>query len=188
MFRPSYAIAAIWFLAGVPAGAENSVSNLPPPVAAFAAQFDKECQDNGLGRLVVNDNYSDTTRGPDDLNADGERDYIVYKCMFGCSEKPFAFVGQLTPCPWGSLLLSQSGQYNQVFLPRMVSRIRAGSPVRILVQRPRALRLFGNCEYPGLNYDPQYIYELKGKRFQLLGMCSSDSSRPCLAGKSRESD
>lgn len=145
-------------------------------------QFDKECRDSGLGHVVVNENYGDVSRGLEDVNADQRRDYFIYKCMFGCSEKPLAFTGRLTPCPWGSLLLSHAEGYSEVFLPGMVNRIRASSPLMITIQRPRALRLVGNfCKDPFPNYDPQYAYELKGKRFELLGMCSTKSGQDCLS-------
>ncbi|WP_119273934.1 hypothetical protein [Taklimakanibacter deserti] len=153
------------------------MEKLPPPVLAFAQQFDKECRDNGLGRLTVSENYSDDGRGEADVNADGQKDYFVYKCMFGCSRDPFAFTGKSSPCPWGSLLLSKPEGYDQVFLPGRVSRLAAGLPVKISIKRPRALRDF--CEDP--SYDPEYVYQLKEGRFQLLGMCSPNATTDCLA-------
>jgi hypothetical protein len=53
----------------------------------------------------------------------------------------------------------------------LVSRVDAGPPLKIEIQRPRALRLLGNfCKDPYPDYDPHHIYVLKDERFQLLGM------------------
>ena len=177
MPKTSLALALIWMLAGISAEAKDSLPYLPGPVASYAEQFDKECQSSGLGHVVVNEHYSADNPGPKDVNGDGVPDYVIYKCMFGCSEKPFAFVGIGTPCPWGSLLLSQGGHYATLFLPGRVSRVQSGSPVRISLQRPRELRASGNyCKEPFPDSDPVYIYELKKERFQLVGSCPSGGS------------
>lgn len=162
-----------------PAFAADRMEELPPPVLAFAQQFEKECRDNGLGHLTVSENYSDDGRGELDVNADGEKDYFVYKCMFGCSQDPFAFTGKSSPCPWGSLLLSKPAGYDQIFLPGRVSHLRIGLPIKISIKRPRALWDF--CENPFPNHDPEYVYQLKEGRFQLLGRCSPNSMTDCLA-------
>lgn len=178
MPNTSYLLIVLWLLAGIPAVAKDLLRKLPEPVAYYAEQFDQECRASSLGHVVVNENYSADNPGPSDVNGDGAPDYVIYKCMFGCSEKPFAFVGIGTPCPWGSLLMSHAGQYTKVFLPGRVSRVQAGPPVRISLQRPRELRLSGNyCKEPFPNSDPIYIYELKEERFQLLGSCPS--AGPC---------
>jgi hypothetical protein len=144
-------------LAGASALAADRLEKLPPPVLAFAQQFEKECSDNRLGHLVLSENYSDDGRGAVDVNADGRKDYVVYKCMFGCSGDPLAFTGKLTPCPWGSLLLSEPEGYEQVFLPGKVNRFHTGLPLKISIRRPRALRLVGNfCKDPFPDYDPEY--------------------------------
>jgi hypothetical protein len=169
-------------LAGAPALATDQMEKLPSLVLAFAQQFEQECRDNRLGHLTVNENYSDDGRGEVDVNADGQKDYLVYKCMFGCSRDPVAFIGKSSPCPWGSLLLSKPGGYDHVFVPGRVARLRAGLPVKISIKRPRALRMIGNfCDDPFPNYDPEYVYQLKDGRFQLLGMCSPNSATDCLA-------
>jgi hypothetical protein len=169
-------------LAGAPALAADQMEKLPPPVLAFAQQFEKECRDYGLGHLIVSENYSSDGRGAVDVNSDGQKDYFVYKCMFGCSQDPFVFTGKSSPCPWGSLLLSKPTGYDQVFLPGRVSRLRAGLPIRISIKRPRALRLVGNfCKDPQPDYDPEYAYQLKDGRFQLLGTCLPNSTTDCLA-------
>jgi hypothetical protein len=178
MPNTSYLLVMIWMLAGIPTAAKDLLRDLPGPVAHYAEQFDQECQTSGLGHVVVNENYSAKNPGPSDVNGDGAPDFVVYKCMFGCDEKPFAFVGIGTPCPWGSLLMSHAGQYTKIFLPGRVSGVQTGPPVRISLQRPRELRASGNyCKDPFPRSDPIYIYELKEERFQLLGSCPS--SGPC---------
>ncbi len=178
MPKTSYMLATIWTLIGIPAAAGDGLRDLPGPVAYYAEQFDQECRASSLGHVVVNENYSADNPGPSDVNGDGAPDYVIYKCMFGCSEKPFAFVGIGTPCPWGSLLMSDAGQYKKLFLPGKVSSVQAGPPVRISLQRPRELRASGNyCKDPFPDSDPLYIYELKAERFQLLGSCPS--AGPC---------
>jgi hypothetical protein len=170
MPNTSYMLVVIWMLAGIPAVAKDLLRDLPGPVAHYAEQFDQECRASGLGRVVVNENYSADNPGPSDVNGDGAPDYVIYKCMFGCSEKPFAFVGIGTPCPWGSLLISDAGQYKKLFLPGKVSSVQAGSPVRISLQRPRELRASGNyCKDPFPDSDPLYIYELKGRAVPVAG-------------------
>jgi hypothetical protein len=169
-----YVLALIWMLAGISAEAKDFLRDLPGPVASYAKQFDQECHTRGLGEVVINENYSADNPGPKDVNGDGDPDYVIYNCMFGCSEKPFAFVGIGTPCPWGNLLMSHGGQYTKIFLPGKVSRVQAGPPVRISLQRPRELRVSGNyCRDPFPDSDPVYIYELKKERFQLVGSCPS---------------
>ena len=183
--RGSLILAASFALGAIAVGsaaAESSLENIPAPVLIFAKQFENECRGNGLGSLVVNENYSDD-RGQRDWNADGRRDYIVYKCMFGCDKNPFAFTGISSPCAWGSLLLSNGSTYDQIFLPGRVTRIAPGPPISVSIKRPRGLRLIGNfCEDPFPDYDPEYVYELKDHRFQVLGMCSADKGMECLPG------
>jgi hypothetical protein len=161
-------IAAI--LLGSPALAEDSLRKLPAPVSTFAMQFAGECEQKGLGNVIPSENY----RADDDLdvNGDGVTDYLVYKCMFGCSKDPAAFTGRLTPCPWGNLLLSEAAGYKRIFLPGMVSQIQSASTVKAVISPPRILRLVGNyCDDPKATYDPQYVYELKADRFQRIAMC-----------------
>jgi hypothetical protein len=183
MLRLVLALLAIGFLGAGSVWAVDPMAGLPVPVMSFAEQFDKECRDSGLGHVVLSDNYIDKDYGLADVNGDGERDYFIYKCMFGCSEKPSAFTGRITPCPWGALLLSQPGGYSEVFVPGIVRRVRHGSSLLISLQRPRGLRLVGNfCKDPFPNYDPEYVYELKDERFVLLGVCPQKSAGDCLAG------
>jgi hypothetical protein len=177
MTRTTCVLAMIWMLAGISAAAKDRLSDLPGPVAAYAEQFNEDCQARGLGEAIVNENYRAGNPGPADVNGDGAPDYVIYKCMFGCSEKPFAFSGVGTPCPFGTLLLSQAGQYTEVFLPGLISRIEAGPPVWISLQRPSSLRIAGNfCRDPFPDSDPVFVYELKEKRFQVVGSCPSDGT------------
>jgi hypothetical protein len=177
MARTPFVFAVLWILAGVSAEAKDVFRNLPGPVAAYAKQFDQECQARGLGQAVINEHYRVGNPGPADVNGDGAPDFVIYKCMFGCSEKPLAFMGTGTPCPWGNLLISNGGQYTPVFLPGRVSEIRAGPPVRILLQRPGELRVPDNyCRDPFPNYSPVHVYELKKERFQLVGSCPLDGT------------
>lgn len=174
MSHHSHLILMVLVLTAAPVFAQDPLHELPGPVSSYARQFDQECQARGLGQVVVNENYSADNPGPKDVNGDGTPDYVIYKCMFGCSEKPFAFVGIGTPCPWGSLLMSHGDQYTKVFLPGKVSRVQTGPPVRISLQRPRELRVGGNyCKDPFPNSDPVHVYELKQERFQLVGTCPS---------------
>ena len=78
--------------------------------------------------------------------------------------------------------MSSPAGYDHVFLPGRISRFSPGSPVKISITRPRALRLIGNfCKDPFPDYDPEYVYQLKEGRFQLLGMCSPNGQADCLA-------
>ena len=168
----SHLVLAALVLTVPPAYSKDPLRELPGPVASYAGQFDQECHELGLGQVVVNENYRADNPGPKDVNGDGVPDYVIYRCMFGCSEKPFAFVGIGTPCPWGSLLLSHGAQYANVFLPGMVSGIQAGPPVRISLQRPSEQRVGRNyCKDPFPKSDPVHVYELKQERFQLVGTC-----------------
>ena len=177
MTRTCCVLAVVWMLAGISAEAKDFFPDLPGPVATYAKQFDQECRTRGLGEAIINENYRTGNPGPADVNGDGAPDYVIYNCMFGCSEKPFAFAGIGTPCPWGNLLMSRAGQYTKVFLPGKISRIEAGPPVWISLQRPRELRAAGNyCKDPFPNSDPIYIYELKKEHFQLVGSCPSDGT------------
>lgn len=147
----------------------------PAPIAQFASQFAQECEDNGMGELIKTENYSEVLHGPADFNRDGVRDYIVYKCMFGCSRAPNAFAGTGMPCPWGSLLLSGAEGHRQVFLPGVVTAIHTDQVLKIEVRRPRTLRLLGNyCNGGFGNHDIAHLYEFKDRRFQLLGRCSTN--------------
>jgi hypothetical protein len=183
MLRLALAVFALVFLHAVQASADDPVAELPAPVAAYAERIDRECRDQGLGHVVLSDNYTDKDYGVADVNADGLRDWFIYKCMFGCSGKPDAFTGRVTPCPFGALLLSdRGGAYGEVFIPGMVRRAKPGAALRVTLQRPRALRLVGNfCKDPFADYDPEYAYELKDRRLVLLGMCAPNGAADCLA-------
>jgi hypothetical protein len=177
MSRTCCALTVVWMLAGISAEAKDVFSDLPGLVATYAKQFGQECRTRGLGEAIINENYRAGNPGPADVNGDGAPDYVIYNCMFGCSEKHSAFVGIGTPCPWGNLLMSQAGQSTKIFLPGKISRIEAGPPVCVSLQPPRELRVSGNyCREPFPDSDPVFIYELKKERFQLVGSCPSDGT------------
>jgi hypothetical protein len=177
MFHISHLTLAILLLVAAPAFSQEALRNVPGPVASYARQFDKECQARGWGQAVINDNYRAENPGPSDLNGDGIRDYIIYNCMVGCSEKPFAFIGTGTPCPWGNLLMSNSDRYTKVFLPGKITGIKAGPPIRVLLQRPDELRIPENfCKDPFPKFNPVHVYELKKESFQFVGTCPPDGS------------
>lgn len=177
MTHISYLVVTGLVLAAIPAVAQDPLRKVPGPVASFVQQFDQECKARGLGQAVVNENYRADNPGPKDVNGDGIPDYIIYKCMVGCSKTPFAFVGTGTPCPWGSLFLSTHDKYAKVFLPGKVSQIQAGPPIRISLQRPRELQVNGNyCRNPYPTFDPVQVYELKQERFQWVETCPANEN------------
>ncbi|MBL8908996.1 MAG: hypothetical protein JNM20_20160, partial [Rhizobiales bacterium] len=152
---------------------------LPPAVASFATQFDGECKQKGLGAVVASENFR--IDEDLDLNGDGKTDYLLYKCMFGCAGDLSALTGRLTPCPWGTLLLSEAGGYKRIFLPGMVNHIQSAPTVRAVISPPRILRLVGNyCADPRATFDPQYVYELKAGRFERIAMCPESGCKELL--------
>jgi hypothetical protein len=168
----------------LPAAAQQGSAPVPSAISSYAEQFESECRSRDLGHVILNDNFDGGTVEPSDLNADGQRDFLVYKCMFGCSRKPHVFDGIGTPCPWGELLLSRPGGHDRVFVPGMISTIAAGPPIRIAVKQPRALRMVGNYCADGLpDFTPLQAYELKGGRFQQIGVCPAEGCNGLL-GKS----
>ena len=172
MFRLIACLISLGVCAGVPASAKDAMKSLQPAIDAYAQDLDAECKASGLGHVVASENFAMLAEGPGDLNGDGQAEYIVYKCMFGCSEKPAAFTGTGTPCPFGNLLLSGEGTYAKLFLPGVVSMVFAAKPVAVAITRPRTLRMHGNyCQSPQVNYDPQYLYQMRDGRFQLVTMC-----------------
>ena len=177
MFHTSHLSLTVLLFVAAPAFSQEPFRQVPGPIASYARQFDKECQARGLGKAVVNENYRTDNPGPRDVNGDGTPDYIVYNCMIGCSEKPFAFIGTGTPCPWGNLLLSNSERYTKIFLPGKITEIKASTPIRILLQRPDELRIPNNfCKDPFPKSNPVHVYELKKDSFQLVGTCPLDGS------------
>jgi hypothetical protein len=145
---------------------------MPLPVAQYAEKLERECLAGGHGSLVTTDIYSDTLFDRPDVNRDGVPDYIIYNCMFGCSEKPQKFTGTGSPCPWGTLLLSKDGGHQEIYLPGVVQKVSFSEALRIKVQVPQALRLIGNfCTDGFAEYDPNFVYEFKDGRFQRVAMC-----------------
>ena len=133
----SYLALVALVLAVPPAYSKDPLRELPGPVASYARQLDQECQELGLGQVVVNENYRADNPGPKDVNGDGAPDYVVYKCMFGCSEKPFAFVGIGTPCPWGILLMSRGDQYAKCIFAWFGQRRSGGASRKDFIAAPQ---------------------------------------------------
>jgi hypothetical protein len=188
MLRLIHLLLPVWMLVGTEVSAKDPFEGVPAAIASYAAQFEQDCASSGLGHVVPSDNYGEFEGEPFDLNGDQVPDYIVYKCMFGCSAKPEAFTGRGTPCAWGSLLLSDAGGHAALFLPGLAARVFAGPPIRVAITRPRAFRIGGNyCKDPDPGFDPQYAYELKAGRFQLIGRCPSGGCETLLAQSDRAS-
>lgn len=152
------------------------LSALPAPVAAYATQFEGECKLNGLGPPVANEMYTDKIFGRSDVNGDGAPDFMAYACMFGCIGAPFAFVAAGLPCTNGVLALSEGGVYRTYSLPGTVSRIVNGPPLRIVTTR---MRFAGDLECKA-ERDCQYVYELKGQRFERVGICPEEGCEVML--------
>ena len=171
-------IVVLLLLAGTEAIAKDSLSNLPLPIATFARQFDQECVANNKGHVVSNEYYGELLGSPD-LNGDNKPDYFTYKCMFGCSEKPLAFKGIDSPCPWGTLLLSSDSGYIGIFIPGMINSVNADNSLRISVTRPRSLGDWCKGRYP--KSDIQYVYELKDAKFRVVGTCPEFGCKTLLS-------
>jgi hypothetical protein len=146
------------------------LSDLPPPVAAYAERFNEACLALGGGGAVANDMYVEKLFDIKDVNLDGIADYFVYDCMFGCDRDAYAFASGSPPCPSGVLLLSAGNEYLKIALPGTINRIKpAPRPIVVLTRR----RNIGDgCN---LAFGCQYIYEVREGRFQLVGECSAES-------------
>lgn len=172
MLRFTSCLIGLWMVAGVPAFAKDVFDVMPAALVDVARDLDKDCKSQGLGHVIKSDNYGLIDAGLADLDRDGKTDYVVYNCMFGCSDKPNAFTGIASPCPWGSLLLSGELRGKRVFIPGVVTRIYDGDPVTLVVTRPRILRLEGNyCSDPQPTSDPQHLYKLQGDKILLVSKC-----------------
>ncbi len=160
---------AIMAIAGSAQAGTTLSRYIPADLSSYVEALDRECQAMDLGHAVANDNYTLANPGADDVNGDGRRDYFMYRCMFGCSRNPDVFMGTGTPCPSGTLLLSDS---RSIFIPGRVTAVAPGRSLRVVVKRPRALRLKGNyCHDPFPQSDPGYVYELRGDGLRLVGPC-----------------
>ncbi len=172
MFRLASTLIALCILAVPQAAAKDVFEAMPAAVAAFARNLDRECKSSGMGHVVKSDNYDLMDLGLSDVDDDGKTDYVVYNCMFGCSEKPGAFTGTGSPCPWGNLLLSGELRGKKLFIPGVVNRIYDGDPVTLVITRPKSLRLGGNfCSVLQPTTDQQYLYKLEGSKILLVDNC-----------------
>lgn len=172
MRRLAFCLVTSCLLSIPPAMAKDTFEAMPAAIAAVARDLDKECKAQGLGHVIKSDNYGLIDREFADFDHDGKRDYIVYNCMFGCSEKPGAFTGTGSPCPWGSLLLSGELRGKRLFVPGVVNRIYDGKPLTMVITRPKTLRLEGNyCSDRQPATDPQHLYKLEGGKILLVDKC-----------------
>jgi hypothetical protein len=178
MYYCVYGIAFLGLISGTQAFAKDSLKDLPRPIATFAKQFDQECVANKMGHVVSNEYYGELFGSPD-LNGDSKPDYFTYKCMFGCSEKPLAFKGMDSPCPWGTLLFSTTFGYTEIFVPGMVNDVTVDASLRISITRPRSLGDWCKGRYP--KSDIQYVYELKDGKFRVVGTCPESGCKILLS-------
>ena len=163
-------------LAFGPATAEENLSRLPDPIRAYAEGFAPHCKVRGRSRVIVNEMYSGDLFGKPDINHDGLPDYFAYKCMFGCDDLPFAFVGLGIPCQFGVLLLSSGNGYLTVSLPGTITRLNEGPPTRIAVSR--------ECIHPedrGTGTSCRYLFELREGRFQIVRPCPNDGCQAVMS-------
>jgi hypothetical protein len=143
------------------------LADLPAPVAEYAERFDGECAMNGLGPALANEMLADTVFGKTDVNGDGERDYLAYACMFGCEGAPFAFVTAGLPCASGVLILSEGSGHRTYSLPGTVNKVVEGETLRVVTTRRRFMH-DPFCHGPN---QCEYVFELRGGRFQMVGVC-----------------
>lgn len=173
-------IAILFGLPAVPAQAGNAprLADLPAPIHDYAASLKPYCEQIGLSEVVVNAIYSDSFFGPLDVNADGQRDYIVYKCMFGCDGEPYALQGLGPGCMFGSLLLSSGGGYKSVPVPGQLASLERAPYLRVAVYRERIHA--GDC---GRDWYCNYVYELRDDWFRVVGVCPPKGCRALLAAR-----
>lgn len=175
-------------LVGLPAaladaGAPPRVAELPAPIRDYALALKPYCEQIGKREVVVNAIYSDSFFGPLDANGDGRRDYIVYKCMFGCDGDPYALQGLGPGCMFGSLLLSSAAGYRSVPVPGQLASIDRAPQLRIAVYREHIHA--GDC---GSAWYCNYVYELRQEWFRLVGACPPQGCRALLSARPGEGD
>lgn len=152
-----------------------SLGSLPSPIRDYAAALKPYCEQIGMKDVVVNRIYSDRFFGPLDVNADGRRDYIVYKCMFGCDGEPYALQGLGPSCMFGSLLLSSEAGYRNVPVPGQLQDLNQKPRLRIAVYRAHV-----NPQDCGNSWYCNYVYELRQDWFRLVGPCPPNGCRSLL--------
>lgn len=142
------------------------LSDLPPPVREYADALKPYCEVLGRHEVVVNGIYSDRLFGELDINHDGRRDYIIYKCMFGCDGEPYALRGLGPDCMFGSLLLSTGTGHRSVPVPGQLVSLDLSSRLRVAVYRAHIRK--GDC---GAAWYCNYVFELRDEWFRLVDVC-----------------
>ena len=158
------------------AGTLPQLAGLPPPIHDYAAALKPYCEQIGRREVVVNGIYSDRFFGALDVNADGRRDYIVYKCMFGCDGEPYALQGLGPGCMFGSLLLSSGVGYKSVPVPGQLASLERSSRLRVAVYREHI-----HAQDCGGQWYCNYVYELRDDWFRLVGPCPLKGCRALLS-------
>ena len=163
------------------AGTPPPLADLPPPILEYAMSLKPYCEQIGRHEVVVNGIYSERFFGTLDVNADGRRDYIVYKCMFGCDGAPYALQGLGPGCMFGRLLLSAEAGYRSVPVPGQLVRLEQSPRLRVAVYREHI-----HAQDCGDKWYCDYVYELREDWFRLVGPCSPDGCGALLTGLSRD--
>jgi hypothetical protein len=173
--RAALRMIAMLFALPIPlaqAWTEPQIADLPSPVRAYAEALKPYCEVIGKHQVVVNRIYSDSFFGELDINRDGQRDYIIYKCMFGCDGEPYALQGLGPNCMFGSLLLSSTAGYKTVPVPGQLSNLEMAPRLRVAVYRERIEKL--DC---GGDWYCNYVFELRDEWFRLVDVCPQTGCR-----------
>lgn len=160
------------------AWSQPRVADLPPPIRDYAEALKPYCEVLGRREVVVNGIYSDRLFGLLDINHDGLRDYIIYKCMFGCDGEPHALQGLGPQCMFGSLLLSSGAGYRSVPVPGQLASLDRAPRLRVAVYREHV-----HAQDCGGQWYCNYVYELKDDWFRLVGACPSQGCRTLLSAR-----
>jgi hypothetical protein len=160
------------------AGTPPRLADLPQPIRDYAEALKPYCEQIGKRDVVPNAIYSGSFFGPLDANGDGQRDYIVYKCMFGCDGEPYALQGLGPSCMFGSLLLSSGAGYRSVPVPGQLASLDRAPHLRVAVYRERIHA--GDC---GSDWYCNYVYELRQDWFRLVGACPPQGCRGLLSAR-----
>jgi hypothetical protein len=160
------------------AGNPPPLASLPPPIRDYAAALRPYCEQIGKKEVVANGIYSDSFFGRLDVNADGARDYFIYKCMFGCEGEPYGLQGLGPSCMFGSLLLSSGAGYRSVPVPGQLLSLDRAPRLRVAVYRAHI-----HAQDCGGTWYCHYVYELRDEWFRLVGPCPAEGCRALLAAR-----
>lgn len=163
------------------AGTPPRIAGLPPPIRDYAAALKPYCEQIGRHEVVVNRIYSDRFFGALDINADGQRDYIIYKCMFGCDGEPYALRGLGPDCMFGNLLLSSEAGYRSVPVPGQLVGLDRAPRLRLAVYRAHIRN--GDC---GGAWYCNYVFELRDEWFRLVDVCPPNGCKALLSALSED--